>query len=46
MGRHAACVGEECIQSLVGKPGGKRLLGRFRCGREDNVEMNLREIGE
>jgi hypothetical protein len=24
---------------------GKRLLGRFKCGLEDNCEMDHREIG-
>jgi hypothetical protein len=30
---------------LVGKPEGKRLLGRPRRRWEDNVRMDLREIG-
>jgi hypothetical protein len=30
---------------LVGKPEGKRLLGRPRCRWEDGVRMDLREIG-
>ena len=30
---------------LVGKPEGKRPLERPRCGREDNVKMDLREVG-
>jgi hypothetical protein len=30
---------------LVGKPEGKRPLGRFRCRWEDNIRMDLREIG-
>jgi hypothetical protein len=30
---------------LVGNPEGKRPLGRPRFGWEDNIEMNLREIG-
>jgi hypothetical protein len=30
---------------LVGKPGGERPLGRPRCRLEDNITMNLREIG-
>jgi hypothetical protein len=29
----------------VGKPGGKRSLGRPRRRWEDNIRMNLREIG-
>jgi hypothetical protein len=30
---------------LVGKPEGKRPLGRFRRGWENNIKMDLREIG-
>jgi hypothetical protein len=30
---------------LVGKPEGKRLLGRLRCRWVDNIKMDLREIG-
>jgi hypothetical protein len=30
---------------LVGKPEGKRPLGRPRCRWVDNIKMNLREIG-
>jgi hypothetical protein len=29
----------------VGKPEGKKPLGRPRCRRMDNIKMNLREIG-
>jgi len=29
----------------VGKPEGKRPLGRSRCRWEDNIRMDLREIG-
>jgi hypothetical protein len=29
----------------VGKPGGKRLLGRPRRRWKDNIKMNFREIG-
>jgi hypothetical protein len=29
---------------LVGKPEGKRLLGRHRCRWEDNIKINFREI--
>jgi hypothetical protein len=29
----------------VGKPQGKRPLGRTRCRWEDNIKMDLREIG-
>jgi hypothetical protein len=30
---------------LVGKPEGKRPLGRYRLGWEDNIKTDLREIG-
>jgi hypothetical protein len=30
---------------LVGKPERKRPLGRPRCGRVDNIRMDLREVG-
>jgi hypothetical protein len=30
---------------LVGKPEGKRQLGRPRRGWEDNIKMDLKEIG-
>ena len=30
---------------LVGKPKGKIPLGRSRCRWEDNIKMNLREVG-
>jgi hypothetical protein len=30
---------------LVGKPEGKRPLGRPRCRWEDRIRMDLREIG-
>jgi hypothetical protein len=29
---------------LVGKPKGKRPLGRHRCRWEDNIKMDLKEI--
>jgi hypothetical protein len=30
---------------LVGKPEGKRPLGRPRCRREKNIKMDLQEVG-
>jgi hypothetical protein len=30
---------------LVGKPDGKRPLGRRRCRWKDNVKMDLQEVG-
>jgi hypothetical protein len=32
-------------RSLVGKPEGRRPLGRTRRRREDNIKMDLRDIG-
>jgi hypothetical protein len=40
--------GEGCIQPyniLVGRPEGRRPLGRTRRRWEDNISMDLREIG-
>jgi hypothetical protein len=36
---------EECTWDIVGKPKGKRPLGRRRHWRVDNIKMDLREIG-
>ena len=30
---------------LVGKPEGKRSLGRPKCRWEDNIKMELRDVG-
>jgi hypothetical protein len=30
---------------LVGKPGGKRQLGKPRRRREDNIKMDLEDVG-
>jgi hypothetical protein len=40
-------MGEErkVYKVLVGKPGGKRLLGRPRRRSEDGIRMDLRDIG-
>jgi hypothetical protein len=32
-------------RGLVGKPGGKRPLGRLRRRWEDNIKMDLQEVG-
>jgi hypothetical protein len=44
---HVARMGERrgLNRVLVGKPEGKRPLGRPRCRWEDNVKMNLQEVG-
>jgi hypothetical protein len=44
---HVARIGEVrgAHNILVGKPEGRRPLGRPRCRWEDNIKMDLREIG-
>jgi hypothetical protein len=44
---HVARMGEKrnANRLLVGKPEGKRPLGRPRCKWVDNIKMNLRKIG-
>jgi hypothetical protein len=44
---HVARMGEErnAYRVLMGKPEGKRPLGRPRCTLEDGTRMDLREIG-
>jgi len=44
---HVARVGEGrgVHRVLVGKPEGKRQLGWPRCGWEDNIKMDLLEVG-
>jgi hypothetical protein len=44
---HVACMGKgrNVNWVLVGKPEGKRLLGRPRCKWEDGIRVDLREIG-
>jgi hypothetical protein len=37
--------GRDVYRVLVGRPEGKRLLGRPRHRWEDNIKMDLREIG-
>jgi hypothetical protein len=47
MAGHAARMGERrnAYRILVGKPEGKRPLGRPRRRWVDNIKMDLREIG-
>jgi len=47
MGGACSACGEEerCIQVLVWKPEVKRLLGRPRRRWEDNIKMDLQEVG-
>ena len=44
---HVACMGEESgvYRVLVGKPEGKRPLGRPRRRCVDNIRMDLQEVG-
>jgi hypothetical protein len=35
---------DRCIQCLVGKPEGKRLLGRSSCRLESNIKMDLKQM--
>jgi hypothetical protein len=44
---HVAHMGERSVayRVLVGKPEGKRQLGRPRCRWENNIKMNLQEVG-
>ena len=44
---HVACMGERrgVHGVLVGKPEGKRPLGRPRRRWEDNIKMDLQEVG-
>ena len=37
--------GERCAQCFVGKPEGKRPLEKPRHRWEDNIKMDLREVG-
>ena len=38
-------MGERCIQGFGGEPEGKRPLGRPRRKWEDNINMDLQEVG-
>jgi hypothetical protein len=42
---HVARMGERCLQGFGCKPEGKRPLGRPRRMWEDNIKLDLREIG-
>jgi hypothetical protein len=44
---HVACMGERrgVYRVLVGKPEGKRPLGRTRSRWQDNIKMDLQEVG-
>jgi len=44
---HVACMGNRIgvFEDLVGKPEGKRTLGRHRCRWDDNIQTDLQEVG-
>jgi len=44
---YVACMGERrgVYRGLVGKQEGKRPLGRPRCRWEDNIKINIQEVG-
>jgi hypothetical protein len=44
---HIACMAEKpnACRVFVGKPEGKRPVGRHRCKWEDNIEMDIEELG-
>ena len=46
-GRACSTYGGEqrCVQGLVGEPEGKRQLGRSRPRWQDNIKMDLQEVG-
>jgi len=46
MGGELACMGERrgVCRVLVGKPEGKRPLGKLRHRWEDNITMNLQQV--
>jgi hypothetical protein len=41
---YVARMQRDMYRVLVGKPEGKRLMGRPRCRWEDNVKMELQEV--
>jgi len=45
--RNVACMGEcrSVYRLLVGKPEGRKPLGRLRRRWEDNIKINLQEVG-
>ena len=47
MAGHVACMGDKrgVYRVLVGKPEGQRPLGRSRHRLEDNIKMDLQEVG-
>jgi hypothetical protein len=46
MGEACSAYGERggMYRVLVGKPEGRKLLGRHRCRWEDNIKIKLQEV--
>jgi hypothetical protein len=46
-GEHVARMGEKrfAYRVLRGNPEGRRPLGRIRCRWEENIKMDLRQVG-
>jgi len=44
---HVICIGENrnAYKIFIGKSEGKRPSGKSRCGWEDNIRVDLSEIG-
>ena len=38
-------VADKCVKTLMGKPEGKRSLGRRRLRWEDNIKMDIQDFG-
>ena len=47
LARRVACMGwkRNAYRAVVGKRGGQRPFGRCRSRREDNIKMDLSEMG-
>jgi len=45
MGGACSTYGERSVGGLVGKPGGKRQIGRPRRRWEGNIKMDIHEVG-
>jgi hypothetical protein len=45
--RHVARMGDRrsAHRVLMGRPEGKTLLGRLRCSWEDDINLDLQEVG-
>ena len=41
----SSLYGRGAYRALVGRPEGKRQLGRPRCRCEDNIKLDLQDVG-